>query len=78
MSFKVYFILTQKAFKIHTFVILTQVFISPIIYYKEYAKQSSNKFRVWVQYTKHTKDVDNIEVDNIEKDDEKTLKKELR
>lgn len=29
------FILAQKALKIHTFVILTQDFISPIIYYKE-------------------------------------------
>ncbi len=48
------------------------------IYYKEGAKQSSNKFRVWVHYIKHTKYIDNIEVDNIEKDDEKTLKKELR
>ena len=48
------------------------------IYYKEDAKQSSNKFRVWVHYIKHTKYIDNIEVDNIEKDDEKTLKKELR
>ena len=43
------------------------------IYYKEDAKQTSNKFRVLVDYIKHTK-----YVDNIEKDDEKTLKKELR